>query len=210
MSRSPRASNHQLGSVHYTVLVVILLIMIAAAAMLFVNLFPVQIAARTYESGYRDGFVKARELAAAVTGVARKEHPIISGTITAVLDNKVQFQTTGLIVDQAIDGVGMKRTARTTSATRIILMQPIPQDEYARRLEDYENFVRNNPDSASGLTRPSRIIEQPIMLSELRIGDTISVQDFKGQDLFFKDSFDAGLIILHRADEATFAPTGIE
>lgn len=141
---------------------------------------------RGYEDGYADGFRDARAQSGAP---ALKESSILSGKVTSVEASSVTFNTEGLVLNERVDGVSNTRTANVTSETKIVLVENLPSEETEAAQKSFQRAMANLKAGDTPPTPPSSFKETAILLSDIKEGDTISVQAAPDENILPLSSF---------------------
>ncbi|MEN9558233.1 MAG: hypothetical protein RL141_602 [Candidatus Parcubacteria bacterium] len=194
----------QAPSIHHTsrtVLVVLLLIMLSAGLVLVIlkNIGSINTAsnAGTYETGYADGFRAAREIATGALPAANQPtngYATLSGTVTAAQGNNIEFWASGLILDEAIDGVGMERMVTIQDDTEIILMQQVSNDTLTAAQRSFILTGENPIAGQDPASPPAPFRASEGTVADIAVGDTITVEGADGQDLALVAEITAGKI----------------
>ena len=127
----------------------------------------------SYEAGWMAASQKLEE-----SGLLRPETAeifTISGTITQISENQIIIKADPTVINPLAIQAPESRTVTVNPETKIIKQIPKTQEELAADEEKFVNEREKLEPEAAPPTRPLPYTEKEIKLSELKIGDKISV-----------------------------------
>jgi hypothetical protein len=162
----------------------------------------------TYSSGYADGFNTARDMAMKMGVFQPTEMTSITGTIIDISGNKIIMEAMNVFLDDAVDEIGTARTVVVNNDTKIVELTERDMDEVDREMEAFTRRI-DSFDIDSGGTYPEPPAlqkETAIMLSDLNVGDVITVSGADNEDLLMLKTIQATNISRATASLEDLAP----
>jgi hypothetical protein len=150
----------------------------------------------TYGQGYSDGFNTAREMATSIGLTTRRSITTIVGTVTGVSSDSVTIETSGLFLDEHVDGIGSMRMIFIDGDTEIVKSTKRDISTVADELEIFDSALSGfDPNSEAETPEPPSFYEETdIAISDIEVGDVIRVSGMDDEDLLLIETFTASKI----------------
>lgn len=150
---------------------------------------------QSYEDGYKDGFLAAREKFTKSPPLPQNvEIKMVSGEIKTIGQDGLTMLVTSLDTDPLVDGVSDTRTVAITKDTKIIKRVMLTPEEMNKRTQAWAA-----EGAKKGTPPPAPFTDMAIKLSDLKVGMQISVTS--DESLRLLESFTATTIVINQAAE---------
>lgn len=127
------------------------------------------------EDPYVKGFNTARDMAYQ-KGLRDMPSGNISGTVTEVSDSSIKIKT-NLFVDERVDGVGQERVIRVSANAKVISRSERDDEIYRKEMDEFQQKMQSlrGEEETISISPPKRFTETEIKVSDLKIGDFVTV-----------------------------------
>lgn len=139
-------------------------------------------------SSYAEGYKAAREQAFTL-GMQKMVATSISGTIESISGDTVLIKTT-LFLDKRVDGVGPERTIKTSGA-KILKVSMKDLETIRKEQQAFSAALKDYKTGDSVVQPPSPYDSKEIKVSDLKVGDMITVTGNGKDDLTLVDPINA-------------------
>lgn len=127
----------------------------------------------TFAAGWEAARKKLEE-----SGLVRAEPTeifTISGTITSINENKITLKANPTVINPLAEQAPEIRTITVTSETKIMKLNPKTPEEITKESEEFRKAMTALKPGATPPTPPSPYEEDEIEITDLKVGDTVSV-----------------------------------
>jgi hypothetical protein len=172
-----RAKDDPNASRRILLIIALCLFVVALSLVIIQSVGPSSLKIKTYTDGYSEGFNKARKEAAAMNPALMGQRTMLAGRVTGISGNTLLVEVSGLITDKNVDGVGNVRTVVATKDTQLESVVQLSTAEMAKQQQEFiaklSSIKPGSPTSAT--VPPAPIKTEKIVLSDLKIGDMVSI-----------------------------------
>jgi hypothetical protein len=180
-------------------LIIALCLFVVALSLVILQSVPGMKLVKTYSDGYKEGFTKARMMAAEQNPSIQMPMSALNGTVKAVSTDSVSIEAANTFVDKNVDGTGMTRTISVNSQTKIVKDVYLTPDEFQKQVESFQEAMKTfNPKNGTVQpTSPSPFKEVEAKLSDITVGTSVVAYPSKEiTDVRTLSSFQASKIVI--------------